>query len=514
MHLLQRIKDVADGSIIKEKTNFIDGLNKFNGLLTKNVFDEESIRFVIEKYNIGNFIQKKLFSYMYSYPWIITYLNKYMNYLGVGSCNIIEFIKSYRYVLSCNGVLDSRRFYYMKSTDRKDDLQMKIINLLSRYFLEIYELNFNYKELLFYYDLYLNGIITNQDIYEIDMLLNNNLKTINLPDFQPQKRNERPVPIAKLIKQFSESSRDVDFINNEIRKKKMEICGACRHFGKELVPFDGNIENINDVDVLLVNLHPDMSDLREKRTFRETNIVRQNISQFPKDTKWLLINLSPCAFKSKSELGKDVNEIEDHLIGCNKLVLDFIKKNLNPKITILIGREAALAFLPDAVFEDSLGNLVQDRYVSVLHPNSMKQVKIQIKGKKYWENVQELIRNCLKKEILQKKPEAIKEDSGASEPEQHEPIVIEKIKKKDKLLLLDVKEIEDGKSVLLIFTDEEGNKHYDKRRNATIGYIKESNFKECSILTDSVDIEFTMNKMEKLKLNKLLREKMAKLKGN
>lgn len=504
---------MEDGSVIKEKTNFFDGLNKFNGLLTKNVFDEESMRFVMDKYNLGSFMLKRLFSYMYNYPWIITYLNKYMNYLGIGSCGLIEFIKSYRYILACNGVLDSRSFYYLKSSDKKDDLQMKIISLLDRYFSEIYKLNFSYKELLFYYDLYLNGVITNQEIYEIDMLLNNNSKTINLPDFQPQKSNDRPIPVSKLIKRFTESSRGVDFVNNEIYKKKIELCKECQYFGREIVPFDGNIDNINNIDVLLVNLNPDLNDLREKRTFKENSIVRQNIALFPKDVKWLLVNLSPCSFKSKSELGKNTDEIKDHLNGCNRVVLDFINNNLKPKITILIGQEAASAFLPAAEFEESLGNLVHDRYVSVLHPNSMRQTKAQIRGKKYWENVQELVENLQQKEILPK-PAAVKEDRAIPKPENSEPVAIEKVKKKDKLLLLDVKEIEDGKSVLLVFTDEDGNKHYDKRRNATSGYIKESNFKECSILTDSVDIEFTMTKMEKLKLNKLLREKMAKLKGN
>ena len=55
---------------------------------------------------------------------------------------------------------------------------------------------------------------------------------------------------------------------------------------------------------------------------------------------------------------------------------------------------------------------------------------------------------------------------------------------------------------------------YEKKKNIISGYVKETSFKNCSVLADSVDVEFSMNKMEKLKLSKLLREKMAKLKDN
>ena len=511
--------NVAEKNVIRIKTNIIDGFNKINQLLTKNTFDEESFKIILDKYKISeSFLIRKLFSYMYNYPWIITYFNKYMNYLGIVSCEFIEFIKSYRHILQCNGILDSRLFFYMNSSVGKDSIQEKIINLFNKYFSEQFKINFNYKELLFYYDLYLNGIITNQEIHEIDLLINNNEKTINLPDFTPSEKNIKPVSVEKIIERYRDSSRGIDFINNEIYKRKMNLCRECKHFGREIVPFDGNIKNINDIDVLIVNLNPDLNDLREKRTFRENNIIRQNISLFPKDIKWILINLVPCVFKSKSELGKDVNEIKNNISGCHKIVLDFIKENIKPKLVILIGQETTSIFLPATEFEETLGSLVNDQYISVLHSNSMRHSKAQIRGKKYWESVQNIvkeIKTCVKPVAEDGKNESEK-TSNSEIIEKKNPIVIEKHLNKinNKYLLLDVKEIEDGKSILMIFTDEEGNKHYEKKKNTTIGYIKKSTFKDCGILTDSVDAEFSMTKMDKFKLIKLLREKMAKLKGN
>ena len=520
---------MAESNIIKVQNNFIEGLNKFNGLLTKNVLDLDGLKFVIDKYKIDNFIIKRMISYMYNYPNILIYLNKYLNYLGIAQCDLIEFIRAYRYILQCNSVLDSRRFYYLKSAAGKDDLQMKIIDLLNRYFVERFDIHFNYKELLFFYDLYLNNVITNQDIYEVDLLVNNNSKTINLGDFKPEKKEEA-ISVNKLIKQYSEISTGVELINNEVHKRKLEYCQSCQYFGREVVPFDGNINSINNVDVLIINLHPDLLDLKEKRTFREKSIIRYNISLFPRNIKWLLVNLVPCVFKSKSELGKKVDDILEFLNnGCNKVIFNYIKENVKPKFVILVGEECTLAFLPAGKFDDILGQLTDEKYISVLHPNSMRQPKSQIRGKLYWENIQELLKGYVasgevQEEVVveeQPKPAAEKkevkviEEDIIPEPVETKEYEINKPKKTDKkkLLLLDVKEIEDGKSVLIILTDEQGNKYYEKKRNITPGYIKNTSFKECDILADSVDIEFNMNKMEKLKLMKLLREKMSKLKG-
>ena len=511
---------MSKGDVIKVQNNFIEGLKKFDGVLTKNVLDLDGLKFIIEKYKIEQIIIRKLISYMYNYPNILIYLNKYLNYLSIAQCDLVDFIKAYRYILQCNGVLDSRCFYYMKSTTCKDTHQMNIINLLDKYFIERFNIYFNYKELLFFYNLYLNEIITKQDIYEIDLLVNNNEKTIDLGDFEPEKKKES-ISVNKLIKQYNDSSQGIDLINNEIYKRKLEHCQNCQFFGKELVPFDGNVININNIDVLMINLYPDLSDLKEKRTFRETSIIRKNISLFPENIKWAIVNLIPCAFKSKSEIGENTESIKEYVINNCNVVLDYIKKNLNPKLVILIGEECSSIFLPNINFADELGQLIEEKYVPVFHPSSLRNPKAQVRGKSHWENIQKIV-----KSLSTSMNDSEQQSNSAAEKEQSkiieedvilEPVDVKKYepKKSDKkkLLLLDVKEIENGKSILIILTDEQGNKYYQKKKNIINGYVKTTSFKECDILTDSVDMEFIMNKNEKMKLIKLLREKMLRLKG-
>ena len=45
-------------------------------------------------------------------------------------------------------------------------------------------------------------------------------------------------------------------------------------------------------------------------------------------------------------------------------------------------------------------------------------------------------------------------------------------------------------------------------------YLKTRDFKECDIITDQVDQEFSMTKLQKTKLNNLLRNKTKELKDN
>ena len=71
---------MAENNVIKVKPNFIEGLNKLNGLLTKNILDLDGIQYVIDKYKFDGYLIKRLISYVYNIPNILIYLNKYFPY--------------------------------------------------------------------------------------------------------------------------------------------------------------------------------------------------------------------------------------------------------------------------------------------------------------------------------------------------------------------------------------------------------------------------------------------------
>ena len=70
---------MAEKNIIKIKTNIIDGYRKFNELLTKKNLDLDDLKYVLQKYNLKEIILKRLITFVYKYPNIIIYLNKYLN---------------------------------------------------------------------------------------------------------------------------------------------------------------------------------------------------------------------------------------------------------------------------------------------------------------------------------------------------------------------------------------------------------------------------------------------------
>lgn len=370
----------------------------------------------------------------------------------------------------------------------------------------------NYNELQFYYTLYLNGIITNDEIYEIDMLINDQRKTITLPDFiEPKEDANKKTSFAKLVDIAKKSSSGLDDINNILYQKKNKDCSSCPFFKNSFVPIDGNVKSLDEnVDVLIINLNPSLDDAKNKQIFKDTSVVRQNIQLFPQEVKWLLINLIPCAFKSKSEIGGKKEEVVQQIEKCSH-VTEEIFNRFKPKFYILIGEEVFNYFYSTAKFADSVGQLIEEKFLPILHPVSMRQPKAQLRGKEAWANIVNILFSSIKSPI---KSEEKKIDSknNSAENVKTNNISTESKNSKDNWLLLDVREMSDG-NVLIIYTDDEGNKHYEKKKNVQTSFLKNSNFKECDILTDNVDYEFNMTKMQKFKLSKLLRTKMNKLKG-
>ena len=133
--------------------------------------------------------------------------------------------------------------------------------------------------------------------------------------------------------------------------------------------------------------------------------------------------------------------------------------------------------------------------MNTIYENNLKALKQ--KNEKLWGRVQEYLR-APREKITQIK--SIKANDSSK-------------KESGKLYLLSVKELSND-VILMIYTDENGNKVYRKEKYKMTAYLKTRDFKECDIITDQVDQEFSMTKLQKTKLNNLLRNKTKELKDN
>ena len=515
--------------IIKTKNNFIDGLKKFTNAIVAQKLDEEVLNGIIEKYKIDNTIIKKLISYVSGNSHVLIYLNKYLNKLG-GNYSLVDYIKAYRYILQCNSSLDSRGFFYFKATDCTDPMQKKIIDLLGEYFFLTTGIRFHYRELLFYYDLFLIGEISHDDIYHADVLVNNGQQTIELSGFIPPKpKNDDIVSIQKVISSIKSTTGGIEKINSDAYQMKLDKCKDCKFFQNPFLAVDGNLVNGDSPDVVLINLGPSLDDFKNKKMYKEGSFLRKQIEEFPEGTRWLMINLIPCAFKSRSSIGSTDN-VKNLMEQCYSVVQNTIE-TFKADLYILIGEEVAGEYTSEP-FTDALGKLIDNKFIIVHHPSNLRNPKAQIKGKEIWRFVQEHLKDIEinpnnktdEPIVIVEEVQPVKEDVQESQViVKTEEIIVgenkdpaaknEKTQKSrpENLLLLDVRELRSGK-VLMVFTDKDGNKYYEQKDKKQTGYIKDKDFKECGILSESVDLEFSMNGYQNSQLKKLLREKLSELK--
>ena len=490
--------------IISTKPNFIEGLKSFTGLVTGKRLDVDILKKVIKKYDFDNTIIKRLLTYILNNPKLVIYFDKYLNDL-YANYDLIEFIKSYRLILQDNDYLDSRKFMYFKATDNHETLQFQIIDLLDQYFQDVYQEDFNYYEMIFYYHLFQNKIITEQDIYDIEELLTQDHKIkFNEVAEVKIKASKTVDEILNNIKSKSNTVKNLS--ENILLGRKLANCTSCKFFNNPIVPLDGNIDEPTKIDLIILNLFPSFDDSKSKKIFSDPkNIFRIGINQLPGNVKWLLMNIMPCAFKSKSEIGK-VKELEGQVNTCYNLVFKDVLNKLQYKYCILIGEEVSKKFLPDVDFKKQLGELIQDKYILLPSPKNVKTPSALVKFKEMWENVVKLL---IDNNEVKSEPEVIKTDIPPAESANE----IEE--KPDKSwTLLDIRELksDSGKYSLMIYIDDLGMKHYIKKKNVQTGYISNKTFKECSVFSSDMDYSFNMNNFEKRELVKLLQEKLEELK--
>ena len=497
-----------------QKPDFLEGLKKFTDLLIRKNMKVEDLRTVADKYDLSSGIIRRLLSYVCGWCGTLIYLNTHLNDLW-RDYELVEWCQAFRVVLETNGLLDSRKFMYIRSADNRNENQEKIIRLLERYFSEVFGWEPTYSELQHYYNLWTVGAISNEEIYEVDTLLNEGRQTIQLPDFVAPKKSEEKISYSKLIARMKDTPTAIGRLNDLFHQTKLKTCVGCRMFGNPLVPIDGNIsEDSEDIDVLIVNLVSSAEEAKQKQIFKEGGFVRQQIEMFPKGCRWLVVNLIPCAVRSKSEIGK-TQDIRDQIKMCSAVLEETIGR-LKPKVSLLVGEEVFQTYLgvgsAAAKFKDSLGKILEGQYIGLPGPAGMRGPQLQQLGKEAWASALHHVFSAAAPPPPPQEEEKETKNNPPPEKPKKQPKKKAVDPTKEDLLLLDVRELSDG-DILLIYTDSEGNKVYDRRKNLQTAYVKNKDFKECNIITSEVDFEFQMNRGQKIKLNALLRKKMAELKG-
>ena len=144
---------MAAGKIIKNKTNYLDFLKGLSSYLSNPTNNQNQISNLLTKHKVGKReLFKRLISYYYHSPHIIDYINKYMNNkFDFYKFDEIELIHSIKFISHQNNI---KQFYFLKSSDLKDNNKPIIKKLLKEYFNTIKNLYINDLELNILYQKY------------------------------------------------------------------------------------------------------------------------------------------------------------------------------------------------------------------------------------------------------------------------------------------------------------------------------------------------------------------------
>ncbi len=512
--MAKKKKKINQKKLIKKKSkpNFISGLKELTNFLVYPNKKIETLENIVNTYQFDEFIFKRLLSYIYSYPHLIYYWNKYMNNLFSWNIlfgskenkrkNIIKLINSLKFTIIKNNFNDKRKFLYIKSNLYQEKNRTVIKKLLKEYFITIYNKFYNNDELNFFYKLFCENVITDVELMKIDQLLNNGKNKLNSNVFikpniteTPVIHNESNINISK-----NNHSDEIKDIINKIKKFKInrEECKKCGLYNSPMVVLDTNIKKVGSIDVLFIGLNPGINEVKEDLPFVGVSgkKLRSKMALLPKDIKWAITNIVLCHTKSEKEIP------ENAFINCSQMFKN-ICELFPAKYYVFIGRHAAqLANIKGNITSVS-GKLFNNKIIPIVHPSSLRSEKMINIWNKSFETIYNLFNVNNNYE---------RQDSSSNQNLNYN-IPQEKIitSISDDLTFFDVKDIGNNQLVK-IFIDSNGIKKYYFEDYKYEINLKNQPFFKCKMIDNKMDHIIQITGSKKYYISKLLRDSLKNVK--
>ncbi len=477
-------------NIIKKKSSYLMGLKALTNWIFSNRRDQEELENnIIQKYKFDTTLLKRLISYVYNCPHIVWYINKHMNHLfDFDKMDLKDMIYSFVYLLDVNQYNQVKKLFYLKSDDLADKNKTKIKQLLKEFFNRIYDKNYNEQELNFFYDLFNLGIITVEDIHQVDLYLNNTKNTIDIDELTPLHYNNIVLDIYRVLPE------KIQKFCNEIKEKILSRreCQTCELFGKSSVILDTNVDDFGEVDIVFIGLNPGKDEVKLDKPFvgKSGMFLRKKIAELPGDIKWVITNCILCHTKNE----KDIKNAESVIFNCYDLVLEIASK-FPAKYYIPLGSKALKLF----GIEESISSASGKKFITsthsvipLIHPSSAVNYGQLKKFEEGFATIYEQFKSK-RKTVVVTTPSPIAQDKFITEitPD---------------LTLFDIREVDN--KIIKIFIDKDSKKKYLIEDYNFEFYVKMGNWTECSQIVDQVDYRVVIPGYMKAAIIKQTREKV------
>lgn len=514
-----------DGITKKSKPSYLAVIKILTKWLGNPRRQKNELNEIIEKYDVEKLIIKRLLSYVYNYPHIIWYYNKYLNALyDFNKFDTADLIRSFSYLLDVNHRNASNKWFYLKSSELSDKNKQQVKTFFDEYFTKLFDKRYNDLELNFFYDLILNGILDNENIMRMSAHLTGGKEVITLEDFGFSKNDidynlqqDQPIilnTIALDIKR--ELPQNIKKFNDGIKAYIIDgkkECINCELKGKPCVFIDTNVENFTPVDIIFIGLNPGKDDIDNNKPFTSKldMCLREQIAKLPSDVKWVIANILPCHTKSES----DIKNIDNVVENC-KDIINGIMSTFPSKYKVPLGAKAIKALGINGTVSNLAGKTFKQGETTILPMLSPKSTAYDQKNKIQFENDFKILLNAFKLQNTQS--EIINTNINNNQiktPKNKSLITIPDHKIINEvtsdLTFFDVKEI--NNQIIKIFIDKNGDKKYKIEPYELYFYIKTGDWKLCNQTTDFVDGIVSITGKEKPNIIKKIREKLENIKN-
>ena len=488
----------------KIKVNFLDFLKSLSKYLMSKKRNTEQFLKLIEKYDVEkSFLLSRVISYNYNSPYIIYYINKYMNEkFDFYKYDVSDYLESVSLLMDQN---NQTKLFYLKSNELKDTNYPKIKKLIREYYLITKNKFLNDTEIVYLYNLFLKNVITYDELNKMNLVINNTeLKLENLDIEEESITNTDALEFYRIQVLNKEIN---DFcIDLKEKKANLKSCHECKLYSNSMVILDTNLKNINDkLDFMFIGLNPHTGDSLYNKPFTDNNddIFREKLSKL--NSNWMITNAIMCCAYTQKDIGKNDKEIMKICSKCN-IYLKEIMNKFPSKVYILIGKYSNQLFDVKGSIVQINGKPTKDMnnriIIPIIHPSMVLQNK----------NINLPLFNEAWNVIYQFDEKLkIKPTESAAQNKKNEisTEIININKTEKKLTYFDSINLDDSK-ILNIYIDQDGNKHYEKVDYVIPIYIKNTDFKNRPMFSDEFDYVTYVTGRSKYKLTKTLKDNLTK----
>ena len=517
--------------IKKIELNFITFLKELTQFLNKDNYDIKIILNLIEKYDVSpQFLFKRLIAYSYNNPYIIWYVNKYMNSkFEFYKYDVENILISVKYLLKTN---NHNRLFFFKAKDFKDENKSKVKVLLKEYYSTINRKYLNDLELNHLYLMFSKNVITIDDLQKMNQILNgeNTKFSISentlLPNIDPNKPQVDTAKIEEYINyHISKLLPDniYSFIT-ELQEKKNQLCEKCPLFSKTMISLDTNVPDFQPVDFMFIMLNPGNEEVTYKKLCvgKSGKLLRSNMFQLNPKISWVITNVIQCNTATQKDIGKTEKAIKLVANKCRPF-LDEITKKFPAKYYVLVGKHSMESFGIKGSITQKSGSIQtvnNNVVIPLIHPSSLiRNDNNRPVYDKSWQAIYQIANKLTNSQADNNK----QIDSAINKQTQPEiKVSTNKYNIDDsKLITVDIIPEDmtyfdsvnlDGNEILNIFIQNKTcTKFYQIVEYKVPIFIKNiTDYKECNMLNQGFESVTYVNGWNKYKLSKALKDNLIK----